>query len=59
MRHGAPEAGIVDLQDNELHIFRSPQDGKYQDQHTVKSPGIMRISTIPGGEVDLSSLLAD
>jgi Uma2 family endonuclease len=56
-RHGIPEVWIVDLQNKELRIYRSPAEGKYVDQSVMKEPGVMLIAAVPGVKVDLSRLL--
>jgi Uma2 family endonuclease len=56
-RHGIPEAWIVDLQQNEVHFFRSPRDGQYLDLDSVREPAMTPIVASRGVEVDLSKLL--
>lgn len=55
-RHGIPEVWIVDLQNAQLHQYRSVQDGRYEDRNTVDRPGPAPIAALPGVEVDLSGL---
>ena len=56
-RHGIPETWIVDLQHNELRVYRKPQDGQYLDQHVTSAPGIVEPAALAGVAVDLSRLL--
>jgi Uma2 family endonuclease len=56
-RHGIPEAWIVDLQHNELHVCRLPRDGQYTACSNTRRPGLARIAAVPDIEVDLSRLL--
>jgi Uma2 family endonuclease len=56
-RHGIREVWIVDLQNGELHVHCSPQDGRYVEQATTNDPGITPLSALPGVEVDLSGIL--
>jgi Uma2 family endonuclease len=56
-RHGIPEVWIVDLQNQELLLFRSPADGTYLDYRAAKQPGVTSVAALPGVEVDLTGLL--
>jgi Uma2 family endonuclease len=58
-RHGIPEVWIVDLENGELRIYRSPADGRYLDEQATAEPGITPVAALPGVEIDLSALLAD
>jgi Uma2 family endonuclease len=58
-RHEIPEVWIVDLQNRELHSYRSPAEGRYHDAHTTQDPGITPVAALPDIEVDLSGLLSD
>jgi Uma2 family endonuclease len=55
-RHGIPEVWIVDLQNGELLWFRSPRDGSFAEQGTIRDPGITPVTALPGIAVDLSGL---
>ncbi len=57
-RHGIPEVWIFDLQNGELHVYRSPQDGAYLQHHSTKEPGITPLAALHGASVDLSGILA-
>jgi Uma2 family endonuclease len=58
-RHGIPEVWIVDLQGGRLHIHRVSDGERYQEQSTIEHPGIVKITALPGIQVDLSGLLVD
>ena len=53
-RHGIPELWIADLNDERLHIFRTPREGDYADVSAVRA-GIVRIPAL-AIEVDLAQL---
>jgi Uma2 family endonuclease len=57
-RHGVPELWIVDLQHDELHVFRAPQGGKYQEHRITREPGSAGLMRLSGVEIDLSKLFA-
>jgi Uma2 family endonuclease len=56
-RHGIPEVWIVDLENRELHIFRSPAEGCYLDVESIPDPGVMTPALLPEVSVNLSGLL--
>lgn len=55
-RHGIPEAWIVDLQHDELRVYRSPRDGVYCDQSVTAIPGVVYPVALPETSVDLTDL---
>ncbi|HEU4627878.1 MAG TPA: Uma2 family endonuclease [Steroidobacteraceae bacterium] len=57
-RHGIPELWIVDIQGNQLHVFRKPAGGEYTDSVTFRRPGPMPLALLPEVEVDLSALFS-
>lgn len=56
-RHGVPEVWIVDLNEREMHFFRSLRGTDYADVSSTRQPGTVVISGLPGVSVDLSSIL--
>lgn len=56
-RHGIPEVWIVDLQDDQLHFYRSLRDGEYRDKTSTPTPGVTPIEALAQVSVDLSRLL--
>jgi len=57
-RHGVPEVWIVDLPNNQLLVYGSPNDGVYERQTSTAQPGILPLTALPGVVVDLSSVFA-
>lgn len=57
-RHGIPEAWLVDLQHQQLHICRFPGDGSYRDCRITREPGVLEPVALPGVQLDLGTLLA-
>jgi Uma2 family endonuclease len=57
-RHQVPEVWVVDLENNRIHFFRSPQNGAYADVSISEKPGVVALSALPGITVDLSELFA-
>jgi Uma2 family endonuclease len=58
-RHRVPELWVVDVQRPErkkLHVFRNPTDVAYRDVFSTEEPGLVSITTVPGLEVDLTSI---
>lgn len=55
-RHDIRETWIVDLQNEQLHIFDSPGDGRYGNHRLLRQPGVLRVTGLPGLEFDLSGL---
>ena len=55
-RHGVPEVWIVDLQNNQLLVYRSPSDGAYGRQTSAAQPETMHVTALPGVSLDLSSV---
>lgn len=56
-RHGIPEVWVVDLNDDEVHFYRSPREDDYADVSSTKQPAITPLPSLPGMAVDLSDLL--
>jgi len=57
-RHAVPEIWVIDVNRDELHVFRDPQDGGYRDVAVPAAPGTMPLP-IPGATLDLSDLWGD
>jgi len=57
-RHGIREVWIVDLQHNELRVYRRPQGDSYLEQKVTKVPGITAVAALPGVAADLSGILS-
>jgi Uma2 family endonuclease len=57
-RHGVPEVWIVDLPNNQLLVYGSPNEGLYTRQTSVARPEILPVAALPGIAVDLSSVFA-
>jgi Uma2 family endonuclease len=55
-RHGVPEFWIFDTEGKQLHTFRNPAGTSYNDLHSMRSPAVVPIASLPGVLVDLSSL---
>ena len=55
-RHGIAEVWTVDLQNNELRCYRSPDSGRYLAESIARQPGMTALSTLPGVAVDLSGI---
>lgn len=55
-RHGIPEVWIVDLQHSELHVYRSPHEGRYIDHRHTHEPGLTSVAALSGLDMDLSRL---
>jgi Uma2 family endonuclease len=58
-RHRIPEFWVLDVQHvdrKRLHVFRHPTDIGYGEAFWTEKPGSMPITTVPGVEVDLSSV---
>ncbi len=55
-RHGIRELWVVDLQRQQLHIFRNPAGAAYDETLSLQKPGAMPIASLPGVTVDPSSL---
>ena len=57
-RHQVREVWVVDLENNRIHLFRSPQNDAYADVSICEKPGVVALSALPGVTVDLSELFA-
>ncbi|MGH8227973.1 MAG: Uma2 family endonuclease [Steroidobacteraceae bacterium] len=57
-RHAIPEVWLVDLDQMQLGILRSPLEGAYTEVSYTASPGIIPIPGLRGVSVDLSRLLS-
>lgn len=56
-RHRVPEVWIVDLNQGEMHFFRSLRAADYADLSTTKRPGVVAVPGLPDVSVDLSDIL--
>jgi Uma2 family endonuclease len=56
-KYGIPEVWIVDLENSQLHSFRSLAEGKYTDVSTTAQPGLTSLPGLEELQVDLSGLL--
>jgi Uma2 family endonuclease len=56
-KYGIPEVWIVDLENSQLHSFRSLAEGKYTDVSTTAQPGLIPLPGLEELQVDLSGLL--
>lgn len=56
-RHSVPELWVLDLHDNQLHVFRRPTSATYSESFCIEKLGLMPIGSLPGVTVDLSSLI--
>jgi len=57
-RHQVREVWVVDLENNRIHFFRSPQNGAYTDVSFTDKPEAVALTALPGVMVDLSELFA-
>jgi Uma2 family endonuclease len=57
-RHGVPEVWIVDLPNNQLLVYGSPNEGAYTQQASIAQPKLLPVTALPGISVDLSSVFA-
>ena len=57
-RHGVPEVWIVDLQNRQLHVFRTPHDLGYAESFSTAQPGTVSPAALPDVRVALGSLIA-
>ena len=55
-REGIPELWIIDLPHSTLHFFRGLCGGRYTDESSTMTPGIVALPGISGASVDLSAL---
>jgi Uma2 family endonuclease len=55
-RHGIPEYWIVDLQHDELRVYRLPQDGQYTEQVVLKKPATVVPASLPGAGIDFTQV---
>ncbi|HEV7137419.1 MAG TPA: Uma2 family endonuclease [Steroidobacteraceae bacterium] len=55
-REGIPELWIVDLPRSTLHFFRGLSGGRYTDESSTKSPGVVSLPGLPGASIELSAL---
>ena len=55
-RHGVPEVWLIDLNNDQVHFFRSPHDGDYADVSSTGRPGMTPIASLTGVAIDLSQL---
>jgi Uma2 family endonuclease len=56
-RHGIAEVWIVDLQNAQLHWYRAPQGGQYNEQGSSSGAGVMQLAALPGIAIDLKGIL--
>lgn len=56
-RHGIPEAWLVDLDIQRLHLFSSPSAAGYRRSRVLDRPGVLALGALPGIQVDVSGLL--
>jgi len=56
-RHGIPEAWVLDLKDQRVHVHRTPHGGSYTEVSTLSTPGTMTLMALPGVEIDLTAIL--
>ena len=57
-RFGLPESWVIDLPNEQFHIFRSPRNGEYREKTSIRRPRILRLAALPDVEVDVSKVFA-
>ena len=55
-RHGIPEVWIVDLEGEQVRVFRSPAGAAYTKASVHATPGVLDIEALPGVTLDLSEI---
>ena len=55
-RHGIPEYWIVDVVKPLLHVFHTPQGGRYLHGSSTPRPEVLALSMLPDSKVDLMGL---
>lgn len=57
-RSGVPEVWVVDLENDVLHVFRSPGPGGYAEHLDLSGPAILSPERLPDVRIDLTGLFA-
>ena len=55
-RHGIPEYWIVDVSTPRLHLFHSPDGGRYVHSTSTERPGAVTAQAMPQLQIDLTGL---
>lgn len=55
-RFGIPEHWIVDAVKPVLHVFHTPQNGRYLHEATIPRPGLLTLSALTESQVDLTAV---
>ncbi len=56
-RHAVPEVWVCDLTISEMHVFRSPAQGRYTQTYSVGKSGVARPAAIEDIAIELSQLV--